>query len=147
MKLRISLMLLMILFAGCSTLTLEPAKFDWPLEAVVTPDDDGIIVVERYSIAVNIADLFLKETENPNSFKGSEVRFIRNVDGYYFITSKGFKSVYVFEADNGTLSQSGKILITENGLNNPAFNQRTPFIELIDGNESYNLSDNEIVKD
>lgn len=147
MKLRLSLLLMMILFAGCSSLTLEPAKFDWPLEAVVTPDDNGIVIIERYSISVNIADLFLKETENPKSYKGSEVRFIRNGDGYYFITSKGFKSVYVFEAGDGTLSQSGEIFISENGLNNPAFNQRTPYIELIDGNESYNLSDKEIVKD
>ncbi len=141
------LTLLLIILTGCSTLTLEPASFGWPLESVVTPDENGFIVIDRYSTKVKIANLFFEETENLSAYNGNEVRVIRNSNGYYFLTAKGFKHVYVFEAENGKMEMESKILISENGLNNPAFNQRDPFIELVDGNESYKLSDSEIVKD
>lgn len=146
MKIKLVILGLIIL-TGCSTLTLEPASFGWPIESVLAPDENGNINIERYSTKVNVTNLFFEETQDSTSYKGKEVRVIRNMNGYYLITASGFKYVYVFEAEDGTMEMESKILISENGLNNPAFNQRDPYVELIDGNESYKLSDSEIVKD
>ena len=39
---------------------------------------------------------------------------------------------------------NNKIFITEFGLQSPAFNQRDPFIELVDGGKKMNLTGNGI---
>ena len=62
------------------------------------------------------------------------------MNGYYFITANKFKNVYVFKADDGELVLENKILISESGMETPAMNQRKPFVELIDGDKTYNLT-------
>ena len=42
---------------------------------------------------------------------------------------------------------SDQIFITEAGIENPALNQRSPYIELIDGDKSLYLSNTGIEKD
>jgi len=49
------------------------------------------------------------------------------------MTGIKFKNVYVFRAYDGAMVLDNKILISESGFQNPAFNQRSPHIELIDG--------------
>jgi hypothetical protein len=65
---------------------------------------------------------------------------IRDNQGFYFLTSTNFKNVYVFKADEGKLVQENKIFISEFGLQTPAFNQRDPYIELVDGTNKMNLT-------
>jgi hypothetical protein len=43
------------------------------------------------------------------------------------------KNVYLFTADDGKLLLYNKFLVSEFGLDLPAFNQRKPFIEVLDG--------------
>jgi hypothetical protein len=139
-KLIIPLFLLSLITAACSVLTLQPANFSWPLESILPVDDNGKISEDRYSIEVNTVGMFFEEFQDSLSYKSKEVRMIRDNQGFYFLTSTNFKNVYVFKADEGKLVQENKIFISEFGLQTPAFNQRDPYIELVDGTNKMNLT-------
>ena len=49
-KIKIMPFLLLLLTAGCSTLTLKPTDFGWPLESVLKLNDDGKVNEERYAL-------------------------------------------------------------------------------------------------
>ena len=139
-KLIIPLFLLSLITVACSVLTLQPANFSWPLESILPVDDKGKISEDRYSLEVNTVGMFFEEFQDSLSYKSKEVRMIRDNQGFYFLTSTNFKNVYVFKADEGKLVQENKIFISEFGLQTPAFNQRDPYIELVDGTNKMNLS-------
>jgi len=130
---RIALFSLIILFNACSTLRLKPANFAWPVESVLQADENGIITNERYSLSFNTAGVFYEEFKDSAGYKNTEIRLLRNTNGYYFLTAMNFKNVYVFEIDDGDLVLENKILVDANGLENPALNQREAFVELISG--------------
>ena len=136
----IASILLLLITAACSVLTLQPANFSWPLESILPVDDNGKVTDERYSLEVNTVGLFFEEFQDSLSYKGKEVRMIRDNQGFYFMTASNFKNVYVFKADEGKLVQENKIFISEFGLQTPAFNQRNPYIELVDGTNKMNLT-------
>jgi len=138
---------LILLTSACSMLTLQPADFSWPVESAIKVDDQGNVSEERYSTDFNTIGLFFEEFQDSMSYKGKEIRLIRNNCGDYFITGKQFKNVYVFKATEGTLVLEKKIFISEFGLKEPAFNQRTPYIELLDGDYKINLNSDGIVED
>jgi hypothetical protein len=131
---------LILLTTACSMLTLQPADFSWPVESALQVDDKGNVTEDRYSTNFNTIGLFYEEFQDSMSYKGKEIRLIRNNLGDYFITGKKFKNVYVFKASEGKLVLETKIFISEFGLNSPAFNQRTPYIELLDGDYKINLT-------
>lgn len=129
------------LLAACSSLKLEPAQFNWPLESVLKVDDEGFVKEERHSMNFNTKALFLEETQDSLSYLGKTIRLIRNNEGYYFMTATNFKNVYVFSVDKNAFNLKTKILISETtGLSNPAFNQRSPYIELLDDGKAYKLT-------
>lgn len=136
----ISSILLFLITAACSVLTLQPANFSWPLESVLPVDDNGKISDDRYSVEVNTVGMFFEEFQDFLSYKGKEVRMIRDNQGFYFLTSYNFKNVYVFRAEEGKMILENKIFISEFGLQNPAFNQREPYIELLDGTNKMTLT-------
>lgn len=125
--------LLSAFIAGCASLRLEPADFAWPLESVLEADAHGIVVENRYSISLNIKPLFFAEFQDSSNVAGKSVRIIRSDKGYYFVTAEKFKNVYVFGTDEGALVEKNTILISESGITAPAFNQRTPDIEFLNG--------------
>lgn len=133
MRILVALIISITIVTACSSLKLSPAEFAWPIESVLKINNDGFAKEERYSFSFNTKSLFMEEMQDSMAYLGKELRIIRNQDGYYFITSKGFKNVYIFETSEGIFSLKEKITINETGLNNPFFNQRTPYIELIDG--------------
>ena len=136
MKLILSgLILITIFFTACSAVVLKPADFAWPIESVLNVDDDGFVQEERYSLSFNVRDLFLEESGDSTAFLDKNIRIIRNTEGYYFVTSQGFKCVYVFTGIDGEMSLKNKIEINEKGMNNPVFNQRPPYVELIDNGQ------------
>jgi len=139
-RLLILFLFLILITAACSVLTLQPANFSWPLESVLPVDGNGKVTDDRYSIEVNTVGLFFEEFQDSLSYKSKEIRMIRDNQGFYFLTSSNFKNVYVFKADEGKLVQENKIFISEFGLQTPAFNQRDPFIELVDGTYKMNLT-------
>jgi hypothetical protein len=145
MKQLLILSLVLLSFvAACSVLTLQPANFSWPIESVLPIDEKGNVTEERYSIEFNTEGLFYEEFQDSLAYKGKELRLIRDNQGLYFITAATFKNVYVFKVDEGKMILNSKVFITEFGLQSPAFNQRNPFIELVDGSNKMNLTGNGI---
>ncbi len=142
MKLPIFVLLLSTIFIpACSTLMLQPADFSWPVEAVMKVDNNGNVQENRYSISFNAKDLFLQETGDSLGYKNQELRVIRDAKGYYFMTANNFKDVYVFNPADGALQLKNKIEISDTlKMENPAFNQRPPYIELIYGSNHVNLT-------
>ena len=149
MKLSIIVLLFSTIFIpACSTLMLQPTDFSWPVESVMKVDDNGSVQENRYSISFNTKDLFLQETGDSLGYKNKELRVIRDVKGYYFMTANNFKDVYVFNPIAGALQLKNKIEISDSlKMENPAFNQRPPYIELIYGSNQVNLTDEGIVEE
>ncbi|MBT8383857.1 MAG: hypothetical protein KJO59_16085 [Ignavibacteria bacterium] len=127
-------------FTACSVLTLTPANFAWPIESVLQVSDEGEVSEDRYSFSFDAKGLYYEEFEDSLAYLDRELRIIRDVQGYYFITGAQFKNVYVFRANDGTLELNTKIFISEFGFGKPVFNQRPPYIELIDGERILKLS-------
>ena len=50
--------LLLVIVAACSTLKLQQADFAWPVESVLSVDDDGMVTEDRYSISFDTRGLF-----------------------------------------------------------------------------------------
>lgn len=133
MRIIIALIITLMILTACSTLKLSPAEFGWPIESVLKIDENGFAKEDRYSFTFNTKALFMEEMQDSMAYRGKDLRIIRNNDGYYFITTKGFKNVYIFETAEKSFSLKEKITINEYGLNNPFFNQRSTYIELVDG--------------
>lgn len=127
-------------FAACSVLMLTPANFAWPIESVLQVNDEGEVSDERYSFSFNAKGIYFEEFQDSLAYLDRELRIIRDVRGYYFITGTNFKNVYVFRVDDGAMVVNNKVLISDFGIKNPAFNQRAPHIELIDGDKKLKLT-------
>jgi hypothetical protein len=141
-----SIILVAAVLAGCSSLRLSPADFSWPVESVIHVDDSGIAKENRYDISFNARPLYFEETGDSLAYLDRDLRIIRDTLGYYYITGNKFKNVYVFTMGNGAFNLENKIMISEAGITDPVFNQRPPYIELIEGNKQYYLSNNGIEK-
>jgi len=120
---------------GCASLILSPVDYSWPVESVLKPDEKGKVEEARYSMTFNVKPLLFAETGDSVHVGDIAFRMIRDMSGYYFVTAPKFKNVYVFKTDEGQLKLDSKILISENGIPAPAFNQRPPYIELLNGKE------------
>ncbi|PID60792.1 MAG: hypothetical protein CR986_03485 [Ignavibacteriae bacterium] len=125
--------IILFIFAACSQLSLIPSDFTWTLESVLDIDSNGNVKEERYSFSTNVKQLFFSEMQDSNAFLNSTVRIIRDEKGYYYFISEGFKNVYLFKADDGAMVLHKKITVSEFPLDLPAFNQRKPYIEILDG--------------
>lgn len=139
-KIIISSAALLYVFTACSILTLQPADFSWPVESLLKVDDQGNVSEDRYSTSFNTVGLFYEEFQDSMAYKGKSIHLIRNNWGDYFITGEEFKNVYVFKASERTLLLEKKIFISEFAMKSPAFNQRSPYIELLDGDNRINLT-------
>ena len=134
-------LLMFLTLAACSPLALKPADFSWPVESVLEVGNDGYVKEDRHALFFNTQNLFLEETEDSTAYLNKEVRLIRDAKGYYYITSDNFKNVYVFNVNNGELRLDNKIQISDTtGISKPAFNQRSPYIELIEGGKQHLLT-------
>ena len=142
----IAILLTIPLLAACSSLTLKPVSFGWSVENVLKADSQGNVEEQRHSISFNVTPVFKAEFGDSTNADSKEVRVIRNNEGYYFIAAKEFKNIYVFGSGNGSMVLENKILVTEEGLQNPVFNQRNTYVELIDGNSIYELTSKGIIK-
>jgi hypothetical protein len=124
----------LLFLAACSSLTLKPVDFSWPIEAELKPDRKGVVQEERYTMSVNVTSVIWEELKDSTASRHT-IHMIRDVKGYYYITAAKFKNVYVFKHGDGELVQANKILVSESGLTSPAFNQRAPNVQLINGKE------------
>jgi hypothetical protein len=121
------------ILAGCSSLTLKPCDFSWPIESSLNVDSQGLVQSERYSFSLNVKELLFAETQDSVNVSKVTLRMIRDAHGYYFVTASQFKNVYVFEQIEGGLKLKNKILVAQDGLSEPAFNRRMPYIQIVNG--------------
>jgi hypothetical protein len=119
-----------LISAGCSSLILQPADFSWPKEELITPDVNGTVKIPRYQISFSSKPLLFEELQDSVNVAKHPLNVIRDKNGYFFITAKGFKNIYVFCQGEGVLKLEKKIKISEEGLEAPAFNQKG-LIELV----------------
>lgn len=127
----VSFSLAFFLLAGCSSLLLKPGDFSWPIESVLKVDSKGMVKDQRNFFSLNVKELLFAETQDSVNVSRVTLRMIRDVKGYYFITASKFKNVYVFEQTEGGLKLTNKILVSQNGLSDPALNQQAPSIQLM----------------
>ena len=127
--------MLAAILTGCSTLLLRPADFSWPVEVTLKPDGKGNVQEARYQMSFNVKALLFEELQDSVTVTKHTLHVLRDHAGFYFITAKGFKNVYVFAQGDGALKLEKKILISENGLEAPAMNQKAQFIQLINENK------------
>lgn len=135
-----------LIVAACSSLTLKPADYSWPIENALKVDAKGFIEEQRYAFTLKVKPLFFAEFADSNNCSGKEIRIIRDKLGYVYMTGKDFKNVYIFISIEGGMKLENKVLIAEKGLVSPAFNQKTPNIELLDGSEKFILNHKGIVR-
>jgi len=119
------------IIGGCTSVTLRPADFSWPIEVLSKPDSLGTFQETRYKVAFNVKPLLFAELKDSVDVTRYMLHVIRDMNGYYFITAKDFKNVYVYVQGEGALKLEKKILITEKGLEAPAFNQKGIYIQLV----------------
>jgi hypothetical protein len=142
---KLSAITLLVFTVACGpTLTLTDVDYSQPIESVVSPDQNGNVEDLRMGVAFNVTPLNVQERGEGASLP-ENVRFIRSRDGYYFITAAGYRNVYVFQSGERSLELVETIRVSETGLANPAFNQRSPHIQLIDGNNQYRLTHSGLV--
>ena len=128
--------------AGCSTLTLAPSDFAWPVMSEVTADKSGTVKEERYHLSFNIKPLLFQELKDSVNVAGKTLSIIRDRQGFYFVTGPRFKNVYVFQHTSEGLGLVSTIAVHPSGLSGPEFEQRPPHIRLRSGRESWLLTRN-----
>ena len=130
---KIVFLLLFTIVTGCASIVLKPVDFAWPIESVLETNKEGIVNENRYSFSINVKPLFFAETQDSININKKTVRVIRDKKGYYYFIAPGFKNVYIFTVDDGEMNLYSKILVSELGVDLPAFNQRKPYVELLEG--------------
>jgi len=134
---------------GCSSVTLQPAEFSWPVESLLKADANGMVAESRYAVSFSINEMIKKEfsdTQKNASGAGMTVRVIRDREGFYYITAPDFKNVYVFMPGEGKLNQHRRIEIGETVMTDPKFNQRDTHIELLNGSTPIRLNKDGIME-
>lgn len=132
---RSSLFVAMLAFAGCSTLTLAPSDFAWPVMSELTADRNGTVKEDRYHLSFNIKPLLYEELKDSVDVAGKTISVIRDRQGFYFVTGPKFKKVYVFQHTTDGLGLATSFFVHETGLTNPEFNQRPPNVQLLNGRD------------
>lgn len=130
---RALLLLVSFAFSSCASLSLQWVDYSWPVESVLKVSQHNTIDEGRYAITIRVTYLALEEFEDSTALIGTSVRLIRSEEGYYFVTGPRFKNVYVFTPGASELNLKSRIHVSDAGLKSPALNQRTPYIELLDG--------------
>ncbi len=132
-----------LFLTACSSITVKPVQYGWPVENVVKVASDFNITFPRYSISMNIKSIYLNEKLIKNNSPISHIiRFIRDDSGYYYLTGELFKNVYVLEPREGEMKVVNTIFISKKGISEPAMNQRGSYIELLLNNGKKKLKIN-----
>ncbi|MFA5834188.1 MAG: hypothetical protein WDA22_12005 [Bacteroidota bacterium] len=128
---------------GCSSLQLQPADFAWAAEEIVEVGAKGMVDAKRYSVAFNVTALLAKEfaTDSAAAKDTKEIRLIRDKAGFYYLTGKKFKNVYVLAQGDGALSVSNTLVISvEKTMDDPKFDQKDTYVELWNGKDKFQLT-------
>ena len=69
---KILLLFPFIITVACSTLTLKPTNFAWPVEEVLKINHDGRVTEDRYAIEFNTKGIFYEELNDSSAYKNKE---------------------------------------------------------------------------
>lgn len=130
-------------FVGCKqTLVISEVDYSQPIESVLQTNEEGMVSDVKSGLSFNVLPLQYVETQDTSSVTTDEIRMIRGKEGYYYITSPGYQNVYIMAPEKGTLKLKKKIMIKEGGISKPAFNQRKPYVQLLnrETGENYALT-------
>lgn len=130
---------LLLAATGCA-LRIEPVDFGWPVESVVEVPESGPVDEPRYALSFDASALAKKELGDPAALRGKKLHLIRSADGAYFAVAAGFRHVLVLRPGEGRLVLDRALEISKEPLADPAFNQREPRIELLDGDRRWMLT-------
>lgn len=139
-----------VALTGCKqSMVINEVDYSQSIESVLTPGEDGMVEDIQHGIRFNIMPLQYEETGDTSSVTTEEVRFIRGHEGYYYITAPNYKHIYVMEPEEGVLTLKSQLAVTENGLAEPALNQRASYIQLInrETGESWEVRPEDIQKE
>ncbi len=128
---------------GCSSLQLQPADFAWQADEILEINSKGMVTAKQYSVAFTVTPLLAKEfaADSMAAKNTNEVRLIRDKAGFYYLTGKKFKNVYVLAQSDGALAVSNTIVISaEKAMDDPKFDQKESYIELWNGKEKFQLT-------
>lgn len=137
------IILAMLVLQGCKqSMVISKVNYAQPIESVLTPDEDGNVKDERYGLEFNMLPLQYAETQDTTSVTTSELRYIRGKSGLFYLTAPTYQHVYLMMPREGELELEEKFLISETGIDKPAFNQREDFIQLVNRStgDSYRLT-------
>lgn len=137
------LLICVSMFVGCKqTLVISEVDYSQPIESVLTTNQEGMVNDVQSGLSFSVLPLQYVETQDTSSVTTKEIRMIRGKEGYYYITSPGYQNVYVMAPEKSTLKLENKILIKEEGISKPAFNQRNPYVQLLnrETGENYALT-------
>ncbi|MFZ4621530.1 MAG: hypothetical protein ACOYNS_13295 [Bacteroidota bacterium] len=135
--------LISMMLIGCSSLQLQPADFSWAAEEIIEVGAKGMVEAKRYSVAFTVTPLLAKEfAEDSMAAKNTkEIRLIRDKAGFYYLTAKKFKNVYVLAQSEGALAVNNTLVISaEKQMDDPKFDQKDSYIELWNGKEKFQLT-------
>lgn len=130
---RAVLLLMVFTFSSCGSLSLQWVDYSWPVESVVKVNQNNTVEEGRYAISIRVTNLAMEEFQDSTALIGVALRLLRSEEGFYFITGPKFKNVYVFNPGPSELNLKSKIEVSETGMKSPALNQRTPYVEVVDG--------------
>ncbi|GAA5520706.1 hypothetical protein Asal01_00639 [Fodinibius salicampi] len=136
------LVLALLILGGCKSMAINKVDYSQPIESVLEPDNEGNVEDIKHGLKFNILPLQYMETQDTTSVTTSEIRYIRGEKGYYYITAPTYQHVYLMSPEEGALELEERFLINKAGIQEPAFNQRNKYIELLDrrNGESYRLT-------
>lgn len=135
------LALLLFTASACgSKMVIQNVDFAHPLEIVMEADAQANVSDIRSGLTFNLGAILERENISRADFAGSAVRMIRNRDGLYFLTAPGFHHVFILESGVRELKEVEIVRIPGERLQNPAFNQRSPLIQLVDGDRLFDLN-------
>jgi hypothetical protein len=132
-------------FSACG-LTIEGVHYGWPVESVLSVGNQNLVEDGHHGLSFSVAQIAEQEFKDSTALRGQQVRLLRSDEGFYFITAKGFKNVYVMKPGAGQLSLKSTIEVSSAGLKDPALNQRPPYVELLDGNSIMRLTRDDMVE-
>ena len=142
-------LLFALIVTGCKqSMVISKVDYSQSIESVLTPDENGVVKDVQHGLTFNILPLQYAETQDTSSVTTNEVRYIRGKEGFYYITAPNYKNVYVMAPEKSKLKLKKKLSISETGIAQPALNQRSTFIQLVNqsSGESWELSPENAVK-
>lgn len=139
-----------VFITGCKqSMVISKVDYSQSIESVLTPNDKGVVEDVQHGLKFNIKPLQYAETQDTSSITTEEVRYIRGQEGYYYITAPNYENVYVMIPEKGKLKLKNKLTVSESGLEEPAFNQRTSYIQLLNqkSGESWEVNPDGVQKE